>query len=158
MKRSNLFSLPFHKCDLPNQTIYPICYLISNTTMPHVEQDLLTPEITPSFWWGSRCLFFSFSTLCHGTIVCLFVLFIFSHGVVSLFSIYEFDSPFGIFRPSLSSFCLCLCRSEESSLLNFIDFNILSFDVISAHCPRKGVFSAYNMLNFYACLLQCWVM
>ena len=26
--------------------------------------------------------------------------FIFSHGVVSLFSIYEFDSPSGIFCPS----------------------------------------------------------
>ena len=34
------------------------------------------------------------------TIVCLFVFFIFSHGVVSLFYIYEFDCPFGIFRPS----------------------------------------------------------
>ena len=34
-------------------------------------------------------------------IVCLFVFFIFRHGVVSLFSIYEFDCLFGIFRPSL---------------------------------------------------------
>ena len=34
------------------------------------------------------------------TIVCPFVLFIFSHGVVSLLSIYEFDCPSGIFRPS----------------------------------------------------------
>ena len=31
--------------------------------------------------------------------VLLFVLFIFSQGVVSLFSIYEFDCPSGIFRP-----------------------------------------------------------
>ena len=30
--------------------------------------------------------------------VCLF--FIFNHDVVSLFSIYEFDCPSGIFRPS----------------------------------------------------------
>ena len=37
------------------------------------------------------------------TIVCLFDLFIFSHGVVSLFSIYEIDCPSGIFRPSLLS-------------------------------------------------------
>ena len=35
------------------------------------------------------------------TIVCLFVFFIFSHGVVSLFSIYEFDCHSGIFRPSI---------------------------------------------------------
>ena len=33
-------------------------------------------------------------------IFCLFALFFFSHGVVSLFSIYEFEYPSGIFRPS----------------------------------------------------------
>ena len=59
------------------------------------------PEITPSFWWGSCCLFFSFIFCVNCTIVCLFVLFIFSHGVVSLFSIYEFCCPSGIFRPLL---------------------------------------------------------
>ena len=37
--------------------------------------------------------------LCH-VYYCLFVLFSFSHGVVSLFSIYQFDCPSGIFRPS----------------------------------------------------------
>ena len=37
------------------------------------------------------------------TIVCLFVHLIFSHGVVSTLSIYEFDSPSGIFRPSFSN-------------------------------------------------------
>ena len=58
------------------------------------------PEITPSFWWGSCCLFFSFLCCVMCTIVCLFVILIFSHGVVSLFSIYEFDCLSGIFRPS----------------------------------------------------------
>ena len=32
--------------------------------------------------------------------VCLFFFLIFSHGVVSLFSNYEFGCPSGIFRPS----------------------------------------------------------
>ena len=35
------------------------------------------------------------------SIVCLFVFFIFSHGVVRIFSIYVFDCPSGIFRSSL---------------------------------------------------------
>ena len=32
------------------------------------------------------------------TIICLFVFYFLSLGVVSLFSIYEFECPFGIFR------------------------------------------------------------
>ena len=60
------------------------------------------PEITPSFWWGSCCLLFSFLFCVMCTIVCLFVLFICSHGVVSWFSIYEFDCPSCIFRPSFT--------------------------------------------------------
>ena len=67
-------------------------------------QDLFTlPEHLRSplvFWWGSCFLFFSFLCCVMYTIVCLFVLFIFNHDVVSLFSIYEFDCPSGIFRPS----------------------------------------------------------
>ena len=71
--------------------------------VPHVEQDLLTlPEITPSFWWGTCCLFFSFLCCVMCTIVCLFVFFIFSHGAVSLFQISEFDCPFGSFRHSFT--------------------------------------------------------
>ena len=62
----------------------------------------VAPEITPSFWWGSCCLFFSFLCFVMCTIVCLFVFFIFSHGVFSLFSIYEFDCPSGVFRPSFT--------------------------------------------------------
>ena len=44
--------------------------------------------------------FFRFICCVMCTTVCLFVFFIFCHGVVSLFSIYEFDCPSGIFRPS----------------------------------------------------------
>ena len=33
----------------------------------------------------------------------LFAFFFFSHGIVSLFSIYEFECPSGIFRPSLAT-------------------------------------------------------
>ena len=51
---------------------------------------------------GSCCLFFSFLCCVMCTIVCLFVFFCFSHGVVSLFSIYEVDCPSGIFRPSFN--------------------------------------------------------
>ena len=93
----------FHECDLPNWTIYRICYHISNTTGATSEAGSAypsgAPEITPSFRWGSCYLFFSFLCCVMCTIVCLFVFFIFIHGVVSLFSIYEFDCPSGIFRP-----------------------------------------------------------
>ena len=45
------------------------------------------------------CLFFSFLCCVMCAVVCLNC-FIFSHGVVSLFQIYVFNCPFGIFRPS----------------------------------------------------------
>ena len=81
--------LPFHKCELSNQTIYRICYYISNTTVATCgagsDYPSGEPEITPSFWWGSCCLFFSFLCCVVCTIVCLFVFFLFSHGVVSFF-------------------------------------------------------------------------
>ena len=62
---------------------------------------------------GSCCLFFSFLCCVICTIVFLFVFFIFSHGVVSLFQIYEFDCPFDIFRLSF-----CSTISERSIHLN----------------------------------------
>ena len=73
--------------------------------VPHVEQDLLTlqdraTEINPSFWLGSCCLFFSCLCCVMCTIVCLFVFFILRHDVVSLFWIYEFHCPSGMFHPS----------------------------------------------------------
>ena len=87
--------------------IYRICYSMCNTTGATCETGSAYPsgasEITPSFWWGSCCLFFSFLCCVMCIVVCLFVFFIFSHGVVSLFSIYQFDCTSGIFRPSFKS-------------------------------------------------------
>ena len=64
------------------------------------------PEITPRFWWGSCCLLFSFICCVRWTIDCLFVFFIFSYGVVNLFSIYKFDCPSGTFRTSFPTWSL----------------------------------------------------
>ena len=58
------------------------------------------------FWTAVYCclyLFYSFLCCVMCTIVCLFIFFILSHGVVSLFSIYEFDCSAGIFRPFFSN-------------------------------------------------------
>ena len=64
-------------------------------------RDIRIHMTIPSFWWGSCCLVFSFLCFVFCTIIYLAVcLFIFSHGVVSLFSIYEFDCLSGIFRSS----------------------------------------------------------
>ena len=69
--------------------LYRICYHISNTTGATCGAGSAypsgAPEITPSFWWGSCCLFFSFLCCVVCTIVFLFVFFIFIYGVVSLF-------------------------------------------------------------------------
>ena len=70
--------LAFSECDLLNQTIYRICYHISNTTGATCGAGSAypsgAPEITPSFWWGSCCLYFSLLCCVMCTIVCLFVL------------------------------------------------------------------------------------
>ena len=57
-------------------------------------------ENTPSYCWGSCCSVFSFLCCFLCSFIFLFVFFIFSHGVVSSFSIYEFISSSGIFCPS----------------------------------------------------------
>ena len=57
-----------------------------------------SPEITPSLA-GFVCHSLKFSILRLCSIISLFVYFFYSHGVVSLFPIYEFQCPFGIFRP-----------------------------------------------------------
>ena len=57
------------------------------------------------------------------TIVCLFV--IFSHVVVSLFSIYEFDCPSVIFRPSFVHIEVVCYRFLFNSGLN-ISYNSTS--------------------------------
>ena len=61
----------------------------------HVEQNLHT---IPKNLSSSQ--FLVEFVLLSGTTNCLFVFLFISHGVVSLFSIYEFDCPSGIFRPS----------------------------------------------------------
>ena len=62
------------------------------------------PEITHSFG-GVRVAYslVFYVVSCVILFVCL-SFFIFSHGVVSLFSIYEFDCPSGIFRPSFTQY------------------------------------------------------
>ena len=104
-------SLLYNNIGKPNKTIYRICYHISNTTGATCGAGSAYPsgahEITPSFWWGSCCLFFSFLCYVMGTIVCLFVFFIFRHGVVSVFWFFsEFECPSGIFRPSFNALCI----------------------------------------------------
>ena len=72
--------------------------------LPHVEQDLHTlPEYlrSPLVFGGVRVVYslVFYVVSCVLLFVCL-SFFILSHGVVSLFSIYEFDCSSGIFRPS----------------------------------------------------------
>ena len=59
-------------------------------------------EITPSFCWDS--CFFVFKLVFY-VVLCTIILsvFLFSHDVVSLFSIYEFKCPSAIFLPSFST-------------------------------------------------------
>ena len=99
-------SFPFHECDLPNYTIYRVCYNKSNTTGARCgavsAYPCGAPEIIPSFWGVSCCLVFSCPCCVVCTIIFLFVLFFFGHGFVSLFLIYEFECYSGIFRPSFS--------------------------------------------------------
>ena len=67
--------------------------------VPHVEHDLhtcLDQQRSPQvFCWVRVAKCFVYYSLS----VCLF----FSHGIVSLFSIYEFDCTSGIFRPSFKT-------------------------------------------------------
>ena len=92
----------------PNENKTIVFVFVWITSMPHLHIIYLysgAPEITPSCWCGSCCLFFSFLCCVMCTIiVCLFVFvfLIFSHGGVSLFSICEFNCPSGIFRPLLN--------------------------------------------------------
>ena len=71
---------------------------------PYVEQDLLTlPEHlrSPLVFGGVRLDYsLVFYVVPCVLFFCLFAFFIFRHGDVSLFSIYEFDCPSGIFHLS----------------------------------------------------------
>ena len=60
--------------------------------------------------------------------VCLF--FYFQPGVVSLFSIYELDSPSGIFGPSFTITDLCFVRTQV-------------FDVIKVHIQQSFLFVSH---------------
>ena len=85
-------------------------------------------EITPCFWLGWCCSVFVFLCCFLCTIICLFVFFIFSNGVVSLFSIYEFDCSSGIFRPS---FLMTLNRALDSHIEDNTDYGRIK------HCFRR---------------------
>ena len=68
-----------------------------------MEQDLLNLSEhlrLPLFFDGVRVAYSLVFYVVMCTFVCLLVFMIFSHGVVILFSIYEFDCPSGIVRPS----------------------------------------------------------
>ena len=85
--------------------LHLICFVIAwaKRRVPHVEQDLLTlPEHmrSPPVYVGvSVALVISIICCVLCTIICLFVFFFFSHFIVSLFSIYEFDCPAVLFSP-----------------------------------------------------------
>ena len=64
------------------------------------------------------------------TIVCLFVFFTFSHGVVSLFSICEFDCPSGIFLPSFISLKVMFKLSISLKWITVTTTNYVSFSGI----------------------------
>ena len=74
---------PFMNVTYRIKTIYQICYNMSNTTGATCGAGSAypsrAPEIPPSFWWGSGCLFFCFICCVMWTIVYLFVSFLFSH-------------------------------------------------------------------------------
>ena len=80
INRSNVFKHTFAVLNGVNR----ICYYISNTTGgAGSAYPSGAHEITPSFLWGSCCLFFSFLCCVMCAVVCLYVFFIFGHGGVS---------------------------------------------------------------------------
>ena len=85
-------------------------------------------------FWGSCCLFFSFLCCVMHTIFCLFVFFIFSHAVVSLFSIYEFECPSGNFRPSFIDKNLQMLKWFCQRF--YIQYNYIDLQ-ISQHCKHR---------------------
>ena len=89
---------PFPKCDLPKWNHYRVCISMNNTTGAICGSGSWEH---PQFFVGLVLLVEVFSFLCCVlcTFICLFVFFFFRHGVVSLFSIYEFEFSSGIFHP-----------------------------------------------------------
>ena len=115
------------------------------------------PEITPKFWWGSCCSVFSFLCCFLCTIIFLFVFFIYIHGVVSLFSIFEFHRSSGIFR---SSFHACSCEILRFNYLKSLnDTDVIGYVSLFQHlryqkeirklnCVRLLIRDILNESNF----------
>ena len=65
-----------------------------------------------------------------GVLLLVFVFFFFSHGVVSLFSIYEFECPSGIFHLCFATFLLhehklMINRANESDAYSSVQLDRL---------------------------------
>ena len=119
--------------------------------MPHVELDLLTlPEHLRllSFCWDSCYLFFSFLCCFMCSIVYLFVFFIFSHGVVSLFSIYEFDCPSGIFPPSFKDILLLTFNTWSQWSLTLYFIGIITILIRASLMSLMKTKRASGVLNY----------
>ena len=90
-----------------------------------------------SFWWCSCCLFFSFQFCVLCTIICLFFFFFDSYGVVSLFSIYEFDCPSGVFRTTFRR------RTDKSIAQNYSTNYIVEAKLTTARHNMKNYRQSY---------------
>ena len=113
-----------------------IFYAKPNTTVATCEAGSAypsaAPKITPSFWCGSCCLFFSFLCCVMCTIVCS-SFFIFIHGVVSLFSMYDFDWPSGYFLLSFWSEQLFqkTDKLKSGSIFRYNFFKLINYGSLS---------------------------
>ena len=132
--------------------------------MPHDEQDLLTlPEHLrsppPSFWWVSCCFFFSCLCCVLCTIVCLLVFFIFSHVIVSLFSIYEYVPHVYLVNLLLSKFpystVAFISMSSCIQSTRYLTFVLLSHIILKTLFQRFHVSLIVPNLTLY--LVSVWV-
>ena len=100
------------------------------------------------------------------TIICLFVFLIFSHGVVSLFSIYELDCSSGIFHPSFKDFIvfdnrISLIMSIWSTRLPVVVLamreemgNLYSLNILKLDETYPG--SYYIHIQCKGLIFSCW--
>ena len=124
-----------------------------------------------SFWWGSCWSVFSFLCCFLWTIIFLFAFFIFSHGVVTLFSIYEFDFSFGIFRPSFKTVTLTLLAQftpyvvipyinpDLSHKISHPMFQITCHQIFTTKCAPNNLHLqlSLNNLHLYFAPLICFL-
>ena len=103
-------------------------------------------EISPSFWWGSCCLVLSFLCCVLCTIICV-GLFIFSHGVVSLFLIYEFECHSGNFRQAL--FHIVCIQGFLSNVFFYYQCWMLNHALIVKKKPTKHQMIKHWMQTIY---------